>query len=434
MPESRLRSFPVVARMRRDPLGLFLHMKEEQGDVAYVPYGSERLFLISDPELVREVLVSEAERYGREVLAYKSWRRSPRFPREQGLFHPNSNPAVHLRARRALQPAFKKARADISWPDLVAIAEEGCGGWAGEVEVMTELRRMALLMSLEVLIRERPNIPMDELIPAVEDMIEVTVAASSASREALVFLRLRQLIRRARHQQQILDLLAEHIRASRSFPGETLFHLLDATAKEEGLDERALLLEAYGHLFSLPDSNVNVNAWTFYLLAQNPQALKRVRTEAAVALRSSSSPSADQIAYTRAVLSEALRLYPPSWRLGRRALVDHHLGGVDVARGDHVWISPYVIQRDSRWWPEPEEFLPERWLEPDKMRPRLAFVPFGAGPRKCLGEDIAWAEMVATTFVVLDRFDITPLGKIEAEPAAALRPRGGKMKIRVMPR
>src|SRR5690606_16755617 len=98
-----------------------------------------------------------------------------------------------------------------------------------------------------------------------------------------------------------------------------------------------------------------------------------------------------RLRYTTAVLSEALRLYPPAWAIGRRALEDISLGGFVVPAQAVVLISPYVVHRDPRWFPEPEAFRPERWLE-ESDRPKFAYFPFGGGARVCIGERFAWME------------------------------------------
>ena len=144
----------------------------------------------------------------------------------------------------------------------------------------------------------------------------------------------------------------------------------------------------------------------------------------------------ERLPYLRAVLEETLRLYPPAWGVGRRALERRSLGGYDVPERAVLGLSQFAVHRDARFWPEPERFDPERWLAPSAERvPRGAFFPFGDGPRRCIGEHFARAEagIVMATLArpwSLDRASHEP---VELEAKVTLRPRGG-LRMRVSAR
>jgi cytochrome P450 len=128
------------------------------------------------------------------------------------------------------------------------------------------------------------------------------------------------------------------------------------------------------------------------------------------------------------VLAEAMRLYPPAWILGRRALEEYEVGGYKIPRGALVILSPYVMHRDPRFYPEPERFDPERWTpEAKAARPQFAYFPFGGGPRRCIGEGFAWMEgvLVVATLAQRWRLRLAPGQRIEPQTGVTLRPRRG---------
>ena len=128
------------------------------------------------------------------------------------------------------------------------------------------------------------------------------------------------------------------------------------------------------------------------------------------------------------VVSEALRLYPPAWLIGRRALVDYELDGYTIGAGSIVIVSPYVTHHDARFYPDPFRFDPERWTpERRAQRPRYSYFPFGGGPRVCIGETFAWTEAVLVLATLARRWTMQPLAGYEAElePRVTLRPKAG---------
>jgi cytochrome P450 len=146
-----------------------------------------------------------------------------------------------------------------------------------------------------------------------------------------------------------------------------------------------------------------------------------------------------RLAYTHAVIAESMRLYPPAYLVGRRAIVPYHVPGTDyvLAAGTTVLISQYFLHRDGRFWSDPERFVPERWLA-DGIRAeahQYAYFPFGAGPRICIGEHFAWMELtiVLATIAQRWRLRVAPDQKVALQPIITLRPKYG-MRMSVEPR
>ena len=172
--------------------------------------------------------------------------------------------------------------------------------------------------------------------------------------------------------------------------------LLDASAGAAPLAGR----EVHDHVLTLllagHETTASALTWTLYLLGRHPAAQRRVQSEAdSLGGREASAGDLPALAYTRAAVSEAIRLYPPAWIIGREVTRDVTLGGWHLPPGSLAAVSPLLLHRDPRWYPEPDEFAPSRWLgqRPPSL-PRHAYLPFGTGPRSCVGEQFAWNEAV----------------------------------------
>jgi cytochrome P450 len=177
--------------------------------------------------------------------------------------------------------------------------------------------------------------------------------------------------------------------------------------------------------------------WAWYLLAQHPDIEARLHTEIDSLLRDASGnvrlPTADdlpRLEYARRIIAEAMRLYPPIWAVGRRALADVQIGGYTLPAGALVLIPQYVVHHDARWWPDPERFDPERWQpEVADTRPKFSFFPFGGGTRICLGEQFAWMETTLVLAVLASRWRLRRANDhpVSIRPAVTLRPNGPVM-------
>jgi len=163
-------------------------------------------------------------------------------------------------------------------------------------------------------------------------------------------------------------------------------------------------------------------SWTWHLLSKHPHVREKLEAE----LDAVMAPDMSKLRYTQHVVSEALRLYPPAWSMGREALEDLELGGYRIRRGENVWFCPWSIQSDRRWFDDPEQFKPERW-ENDlhKRLHRYAYFPFGGGPRLCIGQSFAQMEAVFILATLARRFRAKVVEEPTPDPSVTLRPKHG---------
>jgi cytochrome P450 len=199
---------------------------------------------------------------------------------------------------------------------------------------------------------------------------------------------------------------------------------------DEQVRDEAMTLFLAGH-----ETTANLLTWSWYLLSEHPEVEARLHAELDRELAGRLPTAADlpRLSYTRMVLAESMRLYPPAWILGRRAVEEVEVGGFPVAPRTIVLMSQYVTHRDARWFAEPERFDPERWL-PERVaeRPKFSYFPFGAGTRVCIGEQFAWMEgtLVLAALAQRWRLRLVPGHPVAVQPIITLRPKHG-MRMQV---
>jgi cytochrome P450 len=174
--------------------------------------------------------------------------------------------------------------------------------------------------------------------------------------------------------------------------------------------------------------------WTWYLLSQHPEveAKLHVEIDAVLGARLPTAGDIPRLKYTEKVFKEAMRLYPPVWRLMRRAIDDYQAGGYTVPAGSLVLLSPYAMHRDERYYAEPSRFNPERWTDDARRRlPEYSYFPFGGGPRRCVGEGFAWMEgiLLLATLAQRWRLRLAPGHPVSPQPLIMLRPKYGMRMI-----
>jgi cytochrome P450 len=215
-------------------------------------------------------------------------------------------------------------------------------------------------------------------------------------------------------------------------PADFMTRLLDAFSADHAPKEaaRLALSNAFTFLIAGHETTANAVAWTLYLLSEQPQAQTWAAEEARAAVSAAATPqeTLSHLVYLRWLLEEALRLYPPAPRLERQAVADDRLGDLEIKAGDLVGVWPWVIHRHEALWENPDVFDPERFApEARATQHRFQYIPFGAGPRICIGAQFAVAEALLILTEWLARFEFAPVPghRVEVLSDLALRPKGG---------
>jgi cytochrome P450 len=240
---------------------------------------------------------------------------------------------------------------------------------------------------------------------------------------------------RYRRAKRTLDELVQRIVSERrrsGDPGRDLLGLLLAARDEatgEGMSDNDLRDEVMTLVLAGHETTANALTWTFYLLAKNPDVVAKLRAEVREVLgdREPAFEDLPRLGYAERVVQESMRLYPPAWILERAAQADDVLSGHRIPAGTTVVITPYLMQRDPRCWDDPERFDPDRFA-PDRFseRQKQAYLPFGDGPRICIGKGFAMMEAKIALVMIARRFDVelSAPDTIGMEPSITLRPKG----------
>ena len=419
-------------RMGRDPLAFLTTLTREYGDIARVPLGPETLYLFNHPDLVRDVLVTNHRNFhkGRGLERAKMLLGT-------GLL--TSEGDFHLRQRRLAQPAFHRQRVAAYGATMASYAAARRDRWRGGLTLDVHVEMMALTLAI---------VGKTLFDADVEDEAAEIGAALATTFESFNFgfflpfgellerLPLPATIRfrkaRARLDATIYRLIEER-RKSGTDRGDLLSMLLlaqDTEGDGGGMTDLQLRDEAMTIFLAGHETTANALTWTWYLLSQHPDVETRLHAEVDSAL-GRRLPTADDLAvlpYTRMVLAESMRLYPPAWILGRRALAPFEADGYEIPGRSIVLMSQYVTHRDARWFPDPERFDPERFsTERQAERPKFAYFPFGGGPRVCIGEQFAWMEGVILLATIAQRWKLrlVPGHPVALQPIITLRPKHG---------
>ena len=417
--------------LQRNPLR-FLEGVARHGDVARFRLGPVFVYLVNDPDLIRSVLVTRAD-------AYHKGRALERARRLLGQGLLTSEGALHLRQRRLMQPAFHRERIAGYGETMVRYAGRAAERWkAGEtIDVHKEMVALTLAIVGTTLFDADVEEEADEIGKALTEALELfqrlLMVPYGEFLEKLPIpstLRFRSVRRRL--DATIARLIAERRRNPRDRKDLLTLLLLaqDTEGDGGGMTDTQLRDEAMTIFLAGHETTANAMAWTWHLLSQNPEAEGRLHEELDRVFEGRAPGVADlpRLRYTEMVLSESMRLFPPAWILGRRAIVDHELGGYRIPAGSIVLLSQWITHRDARYFPDPLRFDPQRFTaEAQAARPRFSYFPFGGGPRVCIGEGFAWMEGVLVLATIARRWRFLPVDGIPVTPAAmiTLRPKSG---------
>jgi cytochrome P450 len=415
---------------RRDLLGFLVRAAAEHGDIVHFKIGPQHTYLLNDPDYIKDVLVTHNKSFAKG----RGLERAKRILGE-GLL--TSEGEFHRRQRRLAQPAFHRQRI-AAYADLMArYAARARDGWAaGETrDVSKEMMELTLAIVAKTLFDADVESEAGEIGRAIAELVDLFTIAMVPFSELLDKLPLPSTRRfnraRARLDQTIFRIIEER-RELGEDRGDLLSMLLLAQDEEEGggmtdlqLRDEAMTIFLAGH-----ETTANALTWTWYLLSRHPEAEARVHAEVDATLggRLPGVEDLPRLAYVERVLAESMRLYPPAWIVGRRALVDYPVGGYVVPAGSIVLMSQFVTHHDARFFPDPYRFDPDRWTpEARASRPKFSYYPFGAGPRQCIGEQFAWMEGILLLATVAQRWRLrlVPGHPVEMQPLITLRARHG---------
>lgn len=431
--------FKLSALTRGDndnPMPILLKLSEKYGPVIALNMGAERVLLVTEPEGFKHVLVTKADDYTKYFEGLK-----PIFGKSM-ITHDG---ALWQKIRMPQQPAFHPDAFGDYIPFFNAAIRTKMDQWAklaksGETfEMVEQTWTLAADMICKALFdRDMPFNPhvVFKYVKTYTDVLEHKG------------LRIRKLAEGDEFNMTAED-AAKAVDAWISVPPavlaaperdhreKTLLKMIEAAVADPAIpefDAQQAMDEMKQYLWAGTETTALTLSWALYLLSQNPEAAERVRRES-IAVCGDHEPTAaehSQLVFTRSVIQETMRLYPPVWSLIRVATKADVIGGKEVRPGDRIVLFSYGAHHNPKFWAHPEDFIPERWMDKTKKQVKYSYIPFGAGKRSCPGGAMSQVENTLALSILLRRFRPEYVGQAPAgiAPTVTLVPKGGlKFKV-----
>lgn len=427
---------PLLGHLRtfkQRPLESLSSWWRQYGDALRFRLGPKTLYLFSHPDLAEEVLVKQSDRF---VKVY-----DPQRPTGLALVLGNglvtSSGEVWKRHRRIIQPIFHRSRITTMADRMAQVGEQRIAVWEAHTGRTIDIASEMMQLALEVISQTMFSTSMTQHIDRISHALQVSIKYAFDSFSNPLFLP--RWVPTSRNREflsvmQFMDGLIYGLLAERRHSGahhnDLLDLLLQARDEEtgEGLSDQELRDEALTIFAAGHETTANALAWTWYLLATHPEARQRFHEEVDRVLQGR-TPTADDLPhlpYTRALFDESLRLYPPAPAVQRKAATRTTVCGMSLPEGAFVLVGTYNLHRHPDFWPDPEQFRPERWLDSERPSSRYAYMPFGAGPRTCVGLHFASVEGPLLLALIGRHYDLhLAQDKVEAHLMVTLRPKGG---------
>jgi len=416
-------------------LAFFERFTRECGPIGSFRVGPVRLALATSAETIHECLVEKLDDF---EMGDRAKAIAP-FIGDNALLVIDG--PRHRQQRRLVAPAFQHKRIMQAASDVVALSDEHQRGWREGAQLLIdhEMQRLIQYITRKVLFGVTSHEGMEEFSRAIE--FAAVYAEYLASRILPIPLSWPTPMNRRAHEaisvmRSTVRKFISQGRARQTDSGDFLSMLLLAR-DEDGtvLSDEQVLDQALTMYSAGQETTATALTWFFILLAKHPEVRAKVQSEIDTVLQGRPPVFSDlaNLPYTLQVAKETLRLYPPVYVTGRSAIRDTELGGYPIKKGQYVLLCIYAAHRDPRFYPDPDQFRPERFaLHEEQRRPRSAFHPFGAGPHTCIGNHFALMEMhlVAAHLTQNVTLELVPGQNLAAVPNIILKPSATKMIVR----
>lgn len=418
-----------------DPLG-FLKKASSYGEVAKIRFGPfQNVYLISDPEMIKQVLVTKQKHFikSTDFHALKTIV-------GEGLL--TSEKEIHMRQRRLIQPAFKRSHISSYGQDMIDITAGYISEWEdGEDRIITQ---DMMDIALGIISKTMFSLDIKDGYSILGEPIETAMRMAIKRMRTLINLPLWIPIKGNREYKRALDKLnavlyniIEKRRQDHQKHEDMLGLLMDARddADGAGMTDTQVRDELMTIFLAGHETTANALSWTLYLLSQHPEVQKKLLDEIDRVVGSRNPVPDDfmKLTYTRNIIWESMRLFPPAFVTGREVDEDVEIGGYHFKKGDTIMVSQYVMHHKPEYFPDPEDFRPERFENNFvKTIPAYAYFPFGGGPRVCIGNHFAMMEAVLVLATISRRFRVKLAPdhrSVIPYPSITLRPRGGLRMI-----
>ena len=415
---------------RADPVGFLTDAAARYGDLVYFRAAHQHMYFLNSPALVQEALVTKNSAFIKSRILQRA-----KSLLGEGLL--TNEGASHLRQRRLVQPAFHRDRLVRYAAEMSALAVKSRARYTDQTDV--DIDREMMRLTLSIVGRTLFSADVEEDAPAVGEamnalieMMPVLMFPLSQYFQYLPLPFMRRFQKAGETLDQTIYRIIDERRRNPADTGDLLSMLLlarDTEGDQSGMTDKQVRDETLTLFIAGHETTATALSWAWYLLATHPEAEAKLHAEldAVLAGRAPTFDDLPNLTYASHFFSETLRLYPPAWAIGRMAVEELELDGYRIPRKSIILLSPYTMHRDPRWWPDADQFRPERWAAPAPDRPKFAYYPFGGGPRLCIGERFAWMEGVLILAAIAQkwRFRRVETAPVELAPLLTLRPKNG---------
>lgn len=423
IPPSNRQNLPPIPKgnlreLVRDPLNYFLSITRQYGDIVCYRPAPDTAYLINHPDYIRHVLVENHQNYNKDTYSNQAFKKAI----GPGLINLEGN--EWLNQRRLSQPAFHHTRLEAMDGMIVQVTSDMLDRWQVNYEndQPVDIAREMAALTMMITCRAIFGVNLDAEVKEVGELINGVSTLLQKPNHPRLQLAATEFSKVA---QRIIDQ-----RRLKGSNGSDLLGILMKAGKEDRgimIDDERLKNEVMGLLLAGYETTANALTWTYYLLSQNLWASGCLRNEIQQVLggRRPNSSDLSRLPYLRLVLDESLRLFPPAWIIGRRAIADDVLGGYPVPAGTVIAICIYTLHRHPAFWENPDQFDPERFTpERSINRKRYIYIPFSIGPRQCIGYPFAVLEASLILACIAQRFELRLLPGTNISPQAlfVLRP------------
>lgn len=421
----------VFREFSRDPLGRLMRLHDEYGDTVQISGGGISNVFTRDPEVMHEVMVKQAVHFGKDK-DYTDPQKGMAAFLGNGLL--TSNGDFWRRQRKLVAPSLHTRRIESYAQTISDYTVQGVTGWrdGARLDISAEMKHITLRIVGKSLFNAEVEADSKMVAGAMDVFQDLMMNMPLAMLPAWIPTPLRLRARGAkRNLDQMVYRLINERRASDEDYGDLLSMLLMAETEDgERMSDQQARDEIVTLFLAGHETTANTLNWTWMLLAQHPEAEARLHAELDTVLEGRTPTLADlkNLPYTEMVIKESLRLYPPAWTYSRLALNDVEVAGYTIPAGTTVGIHAYAAHRNPALWDDAEAFIPERFdpANADQL-PRHAYVPFGGGPRICIGYAFALmeAQLMLATIASRYRLLLSPGQTVEMLPLITLNPKGG---------
>jgi cytochrome P450 len=435
---SRLRCFADSPAMARNPVQVLSKYNEIYGDTFWIRIGGLKEAMVTiDPAVIQQVMKTNAENYQKSEIQVK----------RMGHFLGKGLLTTHGEAwrtqRRLIQTGFDRKQLEA----LSSIMQESLADSLrdfdqqvrrGPVDIYPQLMKITFAMVARSLFGARLKEEDIDLVSHTICTVQEFIVRQTLQPYLNPWFSISGELRKHEDMRARADaVLMAYIKKRRNeAPGHDLLQtLMDARYSDgQGMPDELILSESMQLLVAGHETSSNGLSWLLYLLSSRPECLEKVRREFDAVLGDAPMNYTDvpKFEFTTQVICEALRLYPPFWMIDRMAVEDDRVGDIEIPRGSTVIVYVYGAHHAPRYWQNPETFDTERFTKAnDKLRAPFTYLPFGAGPRGCIGGNYAMLQILMILSDLLRKYDfeLSPGQTIEARPMVILRPKHG---IRMM--